>query len=396
MATRTMKATAAASMSALALAALSTTAQADDGPELYGIIDIGLESYNSDLDDGAPDVFQGNLSPTGNSDDKDFALVNLLTSRLGVRGSEEINENLTASYNYELQADVLNLGSNATSTRLGWAALEGDWGQVKIGTQWSPLFNYAAWNTNRMDTHGFGSYYYTTSLLGDAQFGFQQSSTVSYNWGSPYDYTQPFAFSVAVGVGQGESGEFDTGDTEFVINPETGAIEEEPVTATEDNNSGISSVQLAGQYAFDERLMFNAVYYQDIRDYNNAEEFEVSLFNIGARWVVTPALEVGVNYTLVDRDTDDDENREAFAIAGFYDFGQGWEASLGVATGSDDLDEDTNVEGRDIDLNLYGDVRYSFSDRTNVRFEYEYIDYDGDAVDDNDDFVALIGIQHHF
>lgn len=381
MATRTtLKATAVTSMSALALAAMATTAQADS-PEVYGIIDIGLESYSSDLDGGAPEIFQGNLSAAGNSDEKDFTLVNLLTSRLGVRGSEELTDNLTASYNYEISADVLNLGGTV-GTRLGWAALSGDWGQVKVGTQWSPLFNYAAWNTQRMDTHGYSPHYYGTAQLGDAAFGFQQSSTVSYNYGSPYDYTQPLAVSVAVGVGQGEA------EVEDPLDPDE--------TITEQNESGISSIQLAAQYAFQERFMINALYYRDIRDFDTAAEVEAELYNIGARFVVNEQLELGVNYMVVDNDADNDSERDIASIAGFYDFGTGWTTMLGLATGSDDRDGDVTADGRDIDLSVYGDVRYSFSDRTNVRFEYEYIDYDGAAVDDNDDFVGLVGLQHSF
>jgi len=62
-----------------------------------------------------------------------------MQSRLGVRGSEEINSDLTASYNLEFAVDLLNEKgggfADSLGTRLGWAALGGDWGTVKVGSQ---------------------------------------------------------------------------------------------------------------------------------------------------------------------------------------------------------------------------------------------------------------------
>lgn len=367
MATRTIKATAAASMSALALAALSTTAQAD-GPEIYGMVDIGLESYSADAN---RNIFSGFNSVSGNPDDKDFALVNGVTSRLGVRGQEDISDNLYASYNIELQMDVLAeggrtrdvdggdgtvTGPNDNNTRLGWVGLGGDWGEARVGTDWMALYEFGGWNTHRTDLHGYGSYYHTTGVLRDsAAFGFRQSSTISYQYGSAWGHSDPFAFNITAGIGEGD-----------------------------DNESGISSIQAAGQYTFNDSISVNAVIYQEIYDGPSDLE-EATLYNVGARWNATPDLELAANYTMVTDFDDDGSDRDAIAVAAMYDFGQGWDGHLGLSTGSAD-------DVADIDLNAYGFVRYSFTDRTNTRFEFEHIDYD----DDVDETVGMIAVQHNF
>jgi hypothetical protein len=76
----------------------------------------------------------------------------------------------------------------------------------------------------------------------------------------------------------------------------------------------------------------NAVYVQEIVDVPaDVDDSEATLYNIGARWTINPHVELGFNYTNVDDDAGDE--REAYALAGFFDFGQGWDVSLGVAHG---------------------------------------------------------------
>ncbi|QIT55736.1 porin [Aquisalimonas sp. 2447] len=373
MATRTtLKATAVTSMSALALAALTTTAQADDDRvEVYGMVDVGLETYSAD-DEAAGFIFPGFNSAGGNNDAKDFALANGVSSRIGVRGGEDLTPNLRASYNIELGIDILNetggaTGAGSTGTRLGWAGLGGDWGEVRVGTDWMALYEFGGWNTHRTDMHGYGSYYYTTGVLRDsAQFGFRQGSTVSYQYGSAWGHSDPFAFNITAGIGEGE-----------------------------DNEEGISSLQAAAQYSFNDAISVNAVVYQEFVD-GPADDDEATLYNVGARWNVTPALELAANYTVVtdfsdavaDSGTDGSDERDSIALAAMYDFGQGWDGHLGVSQASaDDI--------ADIDYNVYGFVRHSFTNRTNARLEFEHIDYDGDA-NDATETVGMVALQHNF
>ena len=373
MATRTtLKATAVGSVSALALAAMATSAHADERVELYGLIDIGLESYSADSDapgfdddglGGGRFMFPGFNSTAGNTDDRDFTLSNGMTSRIGVRGGEDLTDNLRASYNIELQMDVLNEGENAQNTRLGWAALSGDWGMTKIGTQWMALYEFGGWNTHRTDVHGYGTYYYTTEVLRDsAAYGFRQSSAISYQYGSAWGHSDPFAFNITAGIGEGD-----------------------------DNENGVSSLQAAAQYTFAGNISVNAVVFQEFVD-GPEDDDEATLYNLGARWNVTPDLELAANYTLVDDGSDEDSDRDSIALAAMYNFGQGWDGHLGVSTASSD-----NDALADIDANVYGFVRHSFTDRTNARLEFEHIDYDdSDVADSSSETIGMVALQHNF
>lgn len=348
-------------------------------PEVYGLIDLGVEHY-TDSDGEGGEIFQGFNSTSGNSDTRDFTLSNGMQSRLGVRGSEEINSNLTASYNIEFAIDLLDEkgGTMADSlgTRLGWAALGGDWGTVKVGSQWQALFEFGAWNTHRTDVHGYGTYFYTTSQLSNSQqFGFRQDSAISYQYGSAWGHSDPFAFNVTLGIGEG---------TDATAGP---------------NESGVSSIQVAGQYSFDNKISVNAVYVTEFNDYANAASNapinnEPSLINLGGRWSVTDALELGINYTQVDLDNAGDDTRDSLAIASFMDFGNGLSGHLGFANGSDDRSTQALSTIDDIDLNTYGYIKQALSDRTDVRLELENIQYDN--AQDSSATVALVALQHNF
>ncbi len=353
-------------LNALALASMvgggalvaAGTAQAFE-TELYGMVDVGLESYSGD---GTALIFPGMNSVAGNTDDRDFTLSNGLQSRIGLRGGERLNDQVELTFNLEYAVDVLvedsGFSESSIGTRLGWIALGGDWGTVKTGTQWMALYEFGAWNTYRNDVHGYGAYYYTTGLLRDSlAFGFRQSSAISYQYGSAWDHSDPFAFNLTFGIGEGD-----------------------------DNESGISSVQAAAQYSFNDQFSVNAVFVQEVVDVpDGVPDNEATLWNVGARWTITPDIELGVNYSNVDDDAGDE--REAYTLAGFFNFGQGWDASLGIGAGSADLDEVA-----DLDLNVYGFVRHSFTDRTSARFEFEYVELDNDA----DDTLGMFALQHSF
>ncbi len=368
---------------------LAAPMAATAGPEVYGLIDIGLESINDSDAASANEIFAGFNSAGGNSDDRDFTLSNAMQSRLGVRGSEDLDYGgLTASYNIEFAVDVLNeLGGgmgNSVGTRLGWAAIGGDWGTIKVGSQWQPLFEFGAWNAHRTDVHGYGSYFYTTGLMSNSlAFGFRQSSAISYQYGSAWGHSDPFAFNVTLGIGEGTR----------TVEDEDG---EEMTLANEES---ISSVAVAGQYSFNQMISVNAVYIKEFNDYaDGLGDEEPELINVGARYSVNDALEFGINYTLVDTDNADGDKRDSVAIGSFMDFGNGLDGHLGFATGSDDRDEDT-LEGRDLDLNVYGFVRQALSDRTNVRVEFEHARYDGEAgtgASDPSATLVMLALQHNF
>jgi len=340
--------------------------------EIYGLIDIGLEQFNDSNAIAGNEIFQGFNSVDGNNDAKDFTLSNGMQSRLGLRGSEELMQNLVLSYNLEFALDVLAESGGGTSaaigTRLGNVSLGGDWGRVVVGSQWMPLFEYGAWNVHRTDVHGYGTWFYTTGLLSNSlAYGFRQSSAISYKYGSAWGHSDPIAFSLTAGIGEGD-----------------------------DNQNGISSLTGAIQYSINNAMSVNAVYLREFNSTDAPGDLEPSLLNVGARWNVTPQLELGVNYTRVDRDVSEDEIRQAYNVSATIDLEGNWDTHLGIGAGDDDRDGDMDVEGRDINVNIYGFTRYAFTDRTNMRLEYEYIDYDGDMVDNGKASLFMLALQHNF
>jgi len=393
-------------------------------PEIYGLIDIGLESY-TDSDGVGDQIFQGLNSVAGNSDDRDFGLSNGLQSRIGVRGSEELGvADLTASYNMEFSVDVLNEDGGTASgdlgTRLGWVALGSDWGKIKVGSQWQALYEFGGWNTHRTDVHGYGSYYYTTGNLSNSlAFGFRQDSAISYEYGSAWGHSDPIAAQITLGIGEGQNS---VGTDYYDGTGTNGVIADN--SATVENQEGISSLQAAIQYSFAESVSVNAVFATEFNDYDQgtyedavvdnanidyqytlsdaqsaaqAANAEPKLYNVGARWSVTDALELSANYTNVDLDNGGDDSVDSIAVASFMDFGNGLSGHLGVAQASDDRNTVA-----DLDLNVYGYIKQALSDRTDIRLELETADYDdsvdsdGNAVSGGTATVALVALQHNF
>ncbi|MEQ6885762.1 porin [Salicola sp. Rm-C-2C1-2] len=388
-------------------------------PEVYGIVDIGVEHY-TDSDNASGDIFQGLRSVAGNSDGRDVALVNGLNSRLGVRGEEELDvAGLTASYNIELGIDVLDDGDSDTFTRLGWAALGGDWGKIKVGSQWQALYEFGGWNTHRTDVHGYGTYYRTTGVLSNSlAYGFRQDSAISYEYGGAWGHSDPFAAQVTLGVGEGSASvdstqakSFGQLDDDMVFEDASGNrvlaesrddltggnYVQETVSEGVSNQNGITSIQAAAQYSFADNVSVNGVYVREFNDYGGvgiAEEYDPELYNLGARWNVTDAYELSVNYTQANTNNGNDDTVESIAIASMMDFGNGLTGHLGFSQLSDDRESTDDDNYSDIDLNTYGYIKQALSDRTDVRFELENIQYDNQA--DSSATVALVGIQHNF
>ena len=62
------------------------------------------------------------------------------SSRLGVRGEEDLGGGLSAIYQYEFGVDVTE-GGNLNSNRPKWVGLKGGFGSITAGTQWTPYYN---------------------------------------------------------------------------------------------------------------------------------------------------------------------------------------------------------------------------------------------------------------
>ena len=129
-----MKKSALALAVAAALVGFGSAAYADT--TLYGSarVSVDYDEWNSDYVQ-----INGRLVRTRIGSDAWDVYNN--TSRLGVRGEEDLGGGLAAIYQYEFGVDVTE-GTNLNSNRPKWVGLKGSsWGSVTAGTQWTPYYN---------------------------------------------------------------------------------------------------------------------------------------------------------------------------------------------------------------------------------------------------------------
>jgi predicted porin len=110
---------------AAALVGFGSTAYADT--TLYGSARVSLDYVDQDAFDSDSD---GVWDVHNNS------------SRLGVRGSEDLGGGLSAIYQYEFGVDLTEGSAGFNANRPKWVGLKGDsWGSITAGTQWSAYYN---------------------------------------------------------------------------------------------------------------------------------------------------------------------------------------------------------------------------------------------------------------
>ena len=113
------------------LGAFAGSACAQSTVTMYGVLDAGL-NYES----------TAGTSTTGNL----FSLQSGISapSRIGFKGSEDINSSLKAIFDLEAGIQINNGTSTDTGTlfnRQSWLGLSGDFGSVMVGRQFTPMYN---------------------------------------------------------------------------------------------------------------------------------------------------------------------------------------------------------------------------------------------------------------
>ena len=124
------------SLIALAVLGLSGAAMAQSSVTLYGVADAGI---------GKIEAGSGLANPANDASDKtEFisgSTMNNGTSRLGVRGVEDLGGGLKAGFQFETGLDLDNGGSSgAFWSRQANIWLGGNWGTVKLGRQFTPSY----------------------------------------------------------------------------------------------------------------------------------------------------------------------------------------------------------------------------------------------------------------
>ena len=124
------------SLIALAVLGLSGAAMAQSSVTLYGVADAGI---------GKIEAGSGLADPANDASDKTEFIsgsrMNNGTSRLGVRGVEDLGGGLKAGFQFETGLDLDNGGSSgAFWSRQANIWLGGNWGTVKLGRQFTPSY----------------------------------------------------------------------------------------------------------------------------------------------------------------------------------------------------------------------------------------------------------------
>ncbi|ASP39413.1 hypothetical protein CHH28_12335 [Bacterioplanes sanyensis] len=365
--------------SSLALAvagfAFAGSAMAAPSVDLYGRIDLGVEYY-SDEDGVGSDLFEGMQATVGNSDDRDFSMTNGNNSRLGVKGSEKLDSGLTLAYQYEMRIDSLTNGK-APGTRHAWLSIAKGPHMLKVGAQDNYLTQYGGFNAQISEVHGFGAYYYTTCAMpGSMSCTFRTNSTISYTFGGGAFSGDTFTATVAAHIAEdnrkfGPEGDEQTANVAGI----TG------MTAGAEVNLGALAITGAYQTSM----------------VSEAEDFEgdltaPSVMSLGARYAVMDGFNLGFNYQLLDRDLDENSERNSWVVGGDYQLTENVHFHAGFGAGSDDDDN-----AQQLDSNLFAQIIYSTSDSSHVRLELEQVTYssDTDALE-GDAMIALVSFRQGF
>ncbi len=132
---------------------------------LYGRLDTSLNYL--DTDDVVLFDEDGNSTSVAVSDEN-FWDVSTNTTRIGVKGSEDLGNGLKAIFQAEWAFSSSEGGSTAGGlrNRLAYAGLSGGWGTAAIGRQWTPyygavdktdIFNNATYNATYLGTFRTGN-----------------------------------------------------------------------------------------------------------------------------------------------------------------------------------------------------------------------------------------------
>ena len=160
------------SLIALAVLGLSGAAMAQSSVTLYGVADAGI---------GKIEAGSGLAAPLNDASDKtEFisgSMMNNGTSRLGVRGVEDLGGGLKAGFQFETGLDLDNGGSSgAFWSRQANIWLGGNWGTVKLGRQFTPSYL----TTSTFELTGAALYSVLANTYNFAGIGRRANSTFAY------------------------------------------------------------------------------------------------------------------------------------------------------------------------------------------------------------------------
>jgi predicted porin len=373
------------SLIALAVSSAVVAPASVQAAEVYGSLNTTFEAASSDNG--------GNAAIFSNGDNSGMS--DTLESRFGVSGSEDLGNGLTAGYTFELGVGTSSGGTGGSvnedanvNTRLANISLGGDFGTVKLGTQWGVLYEYAGWNHYRSDGHGGATHYYMmSSFVGpfatnDDPSGLRIDNALSYTYGGGGYSSDPFTFTAQVRMdSRGENAA--------------------QVAAFADDQETIDAIILGGQGTFGD-FTVNGTFYQESNSTNGAAPGanipEPSMITLGGRWSSGPFY-VGGTYFMADTDISNPgaaqpDSPSAINVLAGMDFGSGYSGMFGVGTG----DADRGDGNGDL-MTFFLQAEKAFSSRTKVYGEFENAEIEGvggTGGNDAEQQVLAVGLKHSF
>jgi len=301
------------------------------------------------------------------------------TSRLGVRGEEDLGGGLSAVYQYEFGVDTTEGGNFSSSpNRPKLVGLKGNsWGSVTLGTHWTPYYNVVGvgdiFNSKKM----FDRYTY----LGDA-FGLRLNNSLLYsspNWSG-------FGFQAMLVVnGSGET----------------------PTTVVPNQLGNLSdNVDLWNINAtYKNGPFFAGATYMSTNNSNDLTNEFGDVLDDRDQWGAAFGYNAGpfgvtLSYENGDLNNLYFEKSESIYLTGSYAFGNNViRGSYGYITPDDSeiiVVTPTTVTLREqADIQSFGlGYQYNFSKRTRVFVEYVGKDFDSDLGGDRQ--TVSIGTRHDF
>lgn len=288
---------AAAATSALALAATPVLADDHHSMSVYGWITAEIQEQ-----DGVWDATGNGNSP----------------SRFGIRGSRDFG-GLTGDA--QLEYGVTKAQGSAPGIRLANAALSGDFGSVRIGSQWNPGY---LWTTATTDI-----------MLSGAFAGARATDFVFREDGGIFYYTPNLGgLELAFGgsmVGSNEvSKSFDTMTVSARYSFDDLYVSATYMTVDDDNSSDV--IALAASYDFGLFALSASV--ADLDGVGVYSTDDGTPYEIGATFSATDELTLKLAYMDLDLDAGSDSSIAAEAT---YAFGGGVTGFIGYATPDDNV-----------------------------------------------------------
>ena len=316
--------TAAAGMLSTSMAVLA------EGPTVYGRITFGFETTSGETD----------------ADDSQ-RVDDVIGSRLGVKGSNDLGNGMSVGYNLEYGT------GEELSLRHANMTLNGSFGQFRLGKQTGVLYRYIGANSDQSIFLGGNEWY---SIAGknsnlNSNHSLRMSNIAAYRFGAGPGGDDPITFDIQIQsvdmskdkVAEMES--FHTGTDEYgnPMNDGTGSpisagdLAEvrstiTPAKAAKDDGESIDSVTVAAATALGPVKLQLA--YVDENGSDATDDKSPNLLSLGFR-VPLGSAEVRGHLTEVDADVDMRDDDEAWGLVVMNDFGSGYYGVIGVGNYTD-------------------------------------------------------------